>query len=160
MTRKFSEIMLPVKYSTIVTSGAGYPLDKTYYQTVYATERGSVAAPTAGIHFSNALLDRMKKKGVKMAYITLHIGLGTFRKTRTKPEITDFLSLKEIGSLVSLMKEIRSPPIPILVIGGIRLTDIAPLLEAGVYGIAIASLLNESLDKVATYSKILNAFKN
>ena len=53
--------------------------DKTFYQTVYASERGSVAAPTAGIHFSNALLRRMEKKGVMMAYITLHIGLGTFR---------------------------------------------------------------------------------
>ncbi len=55
------------------------PSDKTYYQTVYASERGSVAAPTAGIHFSNALLKKFKKKGVKLAYVTLHIGLGTFR---------------------------------------------------------------------------------
>lgn len=55
------------------------PKDKTYYQTVYASERGSVAAPTAGIHFSKALLSRMEKKGVIMAYVTLHIGLGTFR---------------------------------------------------------------------------------
>ena len=55
------------------------PEDKTYYQTVYAAERGSVAAPTAGIHFSNALLKRLEKKGVQLAYVTLHIGLGTFR---------------------------------------------------------------------------------
>ena len=55
------------------------PSDKTFYQTVYASERGSVAAPTAGIHFSKSLLERMEKKGVKLAYITLHIGLGTFR---------------------------------------------------------------------------------
>ncbi|SVA03867.1 uncharacterized protein METZ01_LOCUS56721 [marine metagenome] len=55
------------------------PSDKTYYQTVYASERGSVAAPTAGIHFSKAMLNKMEKKGVKLAYVTLHIGLGTFR---------------------------------------------------------------------------------
>ena len=55
------------------------PSDKTYYQTVYASERGSVAAPTAGIHFSKAILTKMEKKGVKLAYVTLHIGLGTFR---------------------------------------------------------------------------------
>jgi len=55
------------------------PSDKTYYQTVYATERGSVAAPTAGIHFSKAMLNKMEKKGVHLAYVTLHIGLGTFR---------------------------------------------------------------------------------
>jgi S-adenosylmethionine:tRNA ribosyltransferase-isomerase len=55
------------------------PSDKIYYQTVYASERGSVAAPTAGIHFSKAILNKMEKKGVKLAYVTLHIGLGTFR---------------------------------------------------------------------------------
>mgnify|MGYP001174458490 FL=1 len=53
--------------------------DKTDYQTVYATERGSVAAPTAGIHFTKPMLNAIKKKGVNIAYITLHIGLGTFR---------------------------------------------------------------------------------
>ena len=55
------------------------PSDKVYYQTVYASERGSVAAPTAGIHFSKAMLNQFEKKGVKLAYVTLHIGLGTFR---------------------------------------------------------------------------------
>tara|TARA_B100000945_G_scaffold320869_1_gene332497 strand:- start:843 stop:1901 length:1059 start_codon:yes stop_codon:yes gene_type:complete len=55
------------------------PEDKTYYQTIYASERGSVAAPTAGIHFSQPILDKLEKKGVKTAFITLHIGLGTFR---------------------------------------------------------------------------------
>jgi len=55
------------------------PSDKKNYQTVYAAERGSVAAPTAGIHFSNALLKKIEDKGVKIAYVTLHIGLGTFK---------------------------------------------------------------------------------
>ena len=53
--------------------------DKKNYQTVYAARRGSVAAPTAGLHFSQALLNKLEKKGVKIAYVTLHIGLGTFR---------------------------------------------------------------------------------
>ena len=55
------------------------PADKIYYQTVYAAERGSVAAPTAGIHFPQAMLNQFEKKGVQLAYVTLHIGLGTFR---------------------------------------------------------------------------------
>ena len=55
------------------------PEDKKNYQTVYASERGSVAAPTAGTHFSKPLLKKLEKKGVKLAYVTLHIGLGTFR---------------------------------------------------------------------------------
>ena len=53
--------------------------DKEMYQTVYATERGSVAAPTAGLHFSKELLEDIKSRGIKTAFITLHIGLGTFR---------------------------------------------------------------------------------
>jgi len=55
------------------------PEDKVNYQTVYASERGSVAAPTAGAHFSEELLEKLKEKGVKIAEVTLHIGLGTFR---------------------------------------------------------------------------------
>lgn len=53
--------------------------DKDRYQTVYAKYEGSAAAPTAGLHFTPELLDRIKNKGVKIVYITLHVGLGTFR---------------------------------------------------------------------------------
>jgi len=60
------------------------PSDKKRYQTVYATERGAVAAPTAGLHFTNGLINRLKKKGVKIEYITLHIGLGTFRPVQVE----------------------------------------------------------------------------
>lgn len=53
--------------------------DKDRYQTVYAKEVGSAAAPTAGLHFTTDLLDKIAKKGIKIEYITLHVGLGTFR---------------------------------------------------------------------------------
>ena len=53
--------------------------DQDRYQTVYAREVGSAAAPTAGLHFTTELLDEIKSKGVNIAYITLHVGLGTFR---------------------------------------------------------------------------------
>ena len=53
--------------------------DKNRYQTVYAKEQGSAAAPTAGLHFTDALLDDIRAKGVKIAFVTLHVGLGTFR---------------------------------------------------------------------------------
>ena len=53
--------------------------DKERYQTVYAKNIGSSAAPTAGLHFTNELLDKISKKGIKICYITLHVGLGTFR---------------------------------------------------------------------------------
>ncbi|MEC1717952.1 tRNA preQ1(34) S-adenosylmethionine ribosyltransferase-isomerase QueA [Schinkia azotoformans] len=53
--------------------------DKERYQTVFARERGSAAAPTAGLHFTKELLEEIKQKGVHVAFITLHVGLGTFR---------------------------------------------------------------------------------
>lgn len=53
--------------------------DKDRYQTVYAKNVGSAAAPTAGLHFTKDLLDKIKSKGINVAYITLHVGLGTFR---------------------------------------------------------------------------------
>jgi len=53
--------------------------DRERYQTVYARERGSAAAPTAGLHFTEQLLDDIRQKGVHIAFITLHVGLGTFR---------------------------------------------------------------------------------
>ncbi len=54
------------------------------YQTVYSKVEGSAAAPTAGLHFTKELLDAIKKKGVKIAYITLHVGLGTFRPVKVE----------------------------------------------------------------------------
>ncbi len=60
------------------------PSDKKRYQTVYATERGAVAAPTAGLHFTQSLINKLVKKGVKIEYITLHIGLGTFRPVQVE----------------------------------------------------------------------------
>ena len=54
-------------------------VDQSMYNTVYATTPGSSAAPTAGLHFTEELLDKIKEKGVKVLYVTLHVGLGTFR---------------------------------------------------------------------------------
>lgn len=58
--------------------------DKNRYQTVYAKYDGSAAAPTAGLHFTKELLAQIEEKGVKLAYVTLHVGLGTFRPVKTE----------------------------------------------------------------------------
>ena len=58
--------------------------DQSRYQTVYAKEIGSAAAPTAGLHFTKELLKKIEKKGINICYITLHVGLGTFRPVSVK----------------------------------------------------------------------------
>lgn len=62
--------------------------DKDRYQTVYAKHTGSAAAPTAGLHFTPELLDKIKSKGINIGYVTLHVGLGTFRPVKVD-EITE-----------------------------------------------------------------------
>ena len=56
--------------------------DKERYQTVYAKNSGSAAAPTAGLHFTRELMEKIEKKGIKIGYVTLHVGLGTFRPVK------------------------------------------------------------------------------
>ncbi|MBQ1229201.1 MAG: tRNA preQ1(34) S-adenosylmethionine ribosyltransferase-isomerase QueA [Firmicutes bacterium] len=58
--------------------------DKDRYQTVYCKNEGSVAAPTAGLHFTQELLEKARAKGVKIAYVTLHVGIGTFRPVKVE----------------------------------------------------------------------------
>ncbi len=62
--------------------------DKEMYQTVFARERGSAAAPTAGLHFTESFLDELRDMGVDIAFLTLHVGLGTFRPVKVE-EITE-----------------------------------------------------------------------
>ncbi|MEE1197819.1 MAG: tRNA preQ1(34) S-adenosylmethionine ribosyltransferase-isomerase QueA [Acutalibacteraceae bacterium] len=62
--------------------------NKERYQTVYSKELGSAAAPTAGLHFTDKMLEELKEKGINIAYVTLHVGLGTFRPVKVD-EITD-----------------------------------------------------------------------
>ena len=62
--------------------------DQERYQTVYSKEVGSAAAPTAGLHFTRELLEKVRAKGVKTAFVTLHVGLGTFRPVKAE-EITE-----------------------------------------------------------------------
>ncbi len=72
--------------------------DNDRYQTVYAREEGSAAAPTAGLHFTPELLDRIRAKGVAIAPVMLHVGLGTFRPVKAE-KITDHIMHKEYFSV-------------------------------------------------------------
>jgi S-adenosylmethionine:tRNA ribosyltransferase-isomerase len=62
-----------------IRKGVAQPSDRTRYQTVYACAPGAVAAPTAGLHFTPSLLEQLDRRGIARAFVTLHVGLGTFR---------------------------------------------------------------------------------
>jgi S-adenosylmethionine:tRNA ribosyltransferase-isomerase len=72
--------------------------DQERYQTVYSKETGSAAAPTAGLHFTNERLDKIRSKGVRTAFVTLHVGLGTFRPVKVD-NITDHIMHSESFSV-------------------------------------------------------------
>lgn len=83
------------------------PADKDRFQTIYAKNKGAVSAPTAGMHFTRQLLKRLQIKGVEMTYVTLHIGLGTFRQvdvedlTKHKMDSENFIVGKDCVALVN-----------------------------------------------------------
>ncbi len=81
------------------------------YQTVYAKNLGSAAAPTAGLHFTNELLNKIKEKGVIITYVTLHVGLGTFRPVSTNNVLEHnmhsefYMMSKETADILNLAKK-------------------------------------------------------
>ena len=84
--------------------------DRERYQTVYSKYDGSAAAPTAGLHFTNALLDEIEKMGVKLAFLTLHVGLGTFRPVKVadvaehKMHSEHYIVTKEAADIINETK--------------------------------------------------------
>lgn len=94
--------------------------DKERYQTVYSDPVGSAAAPTAGLHFTDELLDKIREKGVKTAYVTLHVGLGTFRPVK-EDEITDHIMHSEYYELpeetVNIIKETKKAGGRVIAVG-------------------------------------------
>lgn len=90
------------------------------YQTVYARERGSAAAPTAGLHFTNELLARVKAMGVQIAFVTLHVGLGTFRPVNVD-DIDDHDMHSEFYQMTAetanLLNEVRAKGGRIITVG-------------------------------------------
>lgn len=79
---KVGNIPLPPYIERKIQSEDLKNFDMERYQTVYAKDEGSVAAPTAGLHFTQEILEKLKEKGVEIAYITLNVGLGTFRPVK------------------------------------------------------------------------------
>lgn len=85
--------------------------DKERYQTVYSRDLGSAAAPTAGLHFTKEMLEKLKQKGINIAYVTLHVGLGTFRPvkvedvTKHKMHTEHYYITKENADIINSTKQ-------------------------------------------------------
>ena len=82
--------------------------DRERYQTVYSREIGSAAAPTAGLHFTEELLDRIRAKGIKVCFVTLHVGLGTFRPVKEE-DILDHVMHSEYCVIPEKTRHILHP---------------------------------------------------
>ncbi|MBF0787950.1 MULTISPECIES: tRNA preQ1(34) S-adenosylmethionine ribosyltransferase-isomerase QueA [unclassified Streptococcus] len=94
--------------------------DRERYQTVYAKENGSAAAPTAGLHFTQELLEKIEAKGIKLVYLTLHVGLGTFRPVSVdnlnEHEMhSEFYSLSEVAA--TTLREVKASGHRIIAVG-------------------------------------------
>ena len=83
-------------------------IDKTRYQTVYASEQGSVAAPTAGLHFTSDTFDRLKIQGVACAYVTLHVGAGTFKPVKAAKMEDHDMHAEELHVEIDLIESIAN----------------------------------------------------
>lgn len=94
--------------------------DKQRYQTVYAKDLGSAAAPTAGLHFTNELLQKILDKGVKIGYVTLHVGLGTFRPVKVE-DVSEHKMHREYYSIpeetATLIRETRKKGGRVIAVG-------------------------------------------
>jgi S-adenosylmethionine:tRNA ribosyltransferase-isomerase len=94
--------------------------DKSRYQTVYAKEKGAVAAPTAGLHFDEELLQQIKEKGINTAYVTLHVGAGTFQPVKTD-SINDHIMHKEwlqvSDEVAELVKQTKASGNKVIAVG-------------------------------------------
>ena len=114
-----------------------YEMDRERYQTIFAKERGSIAAPTAGLHFSEGLLKNIMDIGAKIAYVTLHVGWGTFRPVRTKD-----IRRHEIGEeyfriplkTAEMINETRGKGARVIAVGTtvVRAIETAALQEEGI----------------------------
>jgi S-adenosylmethionine:tRNA ribosyltransferase-isomerase len=108
--------------------------DREAYQTVYAAERGAIAAPTAGLHFTNEILDSIAARGVEIVRITLHVGIGTFR-----PVKVDDISLHRMdveryeigGQAAARLNRAREDKRPIVAVGTTTVRALESAIRAG-----------------------------
>lgn len=109
-------------------------LDKSRYQTVYANKPGAAAAPTAGLHFDDALITRLKGKGVQTAYVTLHVGAGTFQPVRVENILDHVMHSEWIdvsAETVNLIQQARAKGGRIICVGTTSVRSLETASQSG-----------------------------
>lgn len=104
--------------------------DRERYQTIYADEGGSAAAPTAGLHFTPAVLDAIRSKGIDTAFVTLHVGIGTFRPVRVENILEHEMHAESVFLGEGAVRKINSCPGRVVAVG----TTTARALESAAVG--------------------------
>jgi S-adenosylmethionine:tRNA ribosyltransferase-isomerase len=117
MFLSFLETKADVPIPPYIRGGVSDERDRTDYQTVYAKEAGSVAAPTAGLHFTEELLAELEASGIQIAYVTLHVGLGTFRPVKSADIREHQMHAESFFVEASEAKKIQSAKGPIFAVG-------------------------------------------
>jgi S-adenosylmethionine:tRNA ribosyltransferase-isomerase len=124
LLRAHGQIPLP----PYIRKGKAQPADRERYQTVYAQQAGAVAAPTAGLHFTPPLLERLRERGIDHAFVTLHVGAGTFQSIK-HADVTKHHMHREWGELpaatVEAMQRCRAQDHRIVAVG----TTVVRVLE-------------------------------
>jgi S-adenosylmethionine:tRNA ribosyltransferase-isomerase len=108
-------------------------VDESRYQTIYAKHEGSVAAPTAGLHFTDALMDSLKNKNIAFEKLALHVGVGTFRPVSTPTLAEHIMHNEKIVVPVKLIRDLlKHPERPVVAVGTTSVRTLETLYWAGV----------------------------
>lgn len=120
------------------------PEDAKSYQTVYAKYDGSVAAPTAGLHFTSHVMNQLKAKGVKLLETTLHVGAGTFKPIQTDDVSEHTIHHEEIHVSISFLRELKNAKGQIIAVGTTSTRTLESLYWLGVKCISTPHLFEEN----------------
>jgi S-adenosylmethionine:tRNA ribosyltransferase-isomerase len=109
------------------------PLDSDRYQTIYAKQNGSVAAPTAGLHFTEPTLDTLKKKNISFTDVTLHVGIGTFRPVSAENIREHSMHSEQVSVELATVRELlHNPKKPVIAVGTTSVRTLESLYWLGV----------------------------
>lgn len=112
---------------------ASTSFDFTRYQTIYAMHEGSVAAPTAGLHFTDSIIDLLKKKNICLYNLTLHVGIGTFRPVSVDNAVEHIMHSEKISVELSLLRNLYNNPLkPVFAVGTTSVRTLESLYWLGV----------------------------